>query len=98
MNEERLMKVLLSPYMSEKSMNVADSCRHIVFKIVPDASKAEVKQAVEWLFKVKVEKVQTCNVKGKVKRTRQGIGKRKDWKKAYVRLAEGHDINFLSEK
>ncbi|MCP3678862.1 MAG: 50S ribosomal protein L23 [Gammaproteobacteria bacterium] len=98
MSEERLMKVLLSPYMSEKSMNVADSYRHVVFRVLPDASKSEVKQAVELLFKVKVEKVQTCNMKGKVKRTRQGIGKRKDWKKAYVCLAEGHDINFLSEK
>ena len=95
MNQERLMKVLLEPHISEKSTNVAEQGNQVVFKVVPDATKSEVKQAVEKLFKVTVEGVQVSNVKGKVKKSRAGNGKRKDWKKAYVRLSAGDDINFL---
>ena len=95
MNQERLMKVLLEPHISEKSTNVAEQGNQVVFKVVPDATKSEVKQAVEKLFNVTVEGVQVSNVKGKVKKSRSGVAKRKDWKKAYVRLSAGDDINFL---
>lgn len=96
MNQERLMKVLLSPHSSEKATIVADKHRQFVFKVAVDASKVEIKQAVEKLFKVSVDKVRTCNTKGKVKRYQQTLGRRKDQKKAYVSLAEGHDINFVN--
>jgi large subunit ribosomal protein L23 len=95
MNQERIMKVLLEPHISEKSTNVAEQANQVVFKVVNDATKSEIKQAVEKLFNVTVEGVQVSNTKGKTKRTRFGVGKRKDWKKAYVRLSEGNDINFL---
>jgi large subunit ribosomal protein L23 len=95
MNQERLMKVLLEPHISEKSTNVAEQGNQVVFKVTKDATKSEIKQAVEKLFKVTVQGVQVSNTKGKTKRTRFGVGKRKDWKKAYVRLSEGDDINFL---
>ena len=94
MNKERLMKILLGPVMSEKSANAADSARQFTFKVATDASKPEIAAAVEMLFDVNVEKVQTVNVKGKRKRFGQIQGKRKDWKKAIVRLAEGQDIDF----
>jgi len=95
MNQERLMNVLLEPHVSEKSTIAADKAQQVVFKVVPDASKSEIKQAVELLFEVKVDAVQVTNVKGKTKRTQMGVGRRKDWKKAYVRLAEGQDLNFV---
>ena len=95
MNQERLMKVLLEPHVSEKSTNVAEQANQVVFKVVPDATKEEIKQAVEKLFEVSVEGVQVVNVKGKNKRNRFGSGKRKDWKKAYVSLKAGDDINFI---
>lgn len=94
MNQERLYKVLLGPVISEKAASTEDQ---VVFKVVVDAEKAEVKAAVEKLFDVKVEDVRTLNVKGKTKRTRHGIGKRSDWKKAYVRLAAGQEIDFAVE-
>ena len=89
------MKVLLEPHVSEKSTNVAEQANQVVFKVVPDATKEEIKQAVEKMFEVSVEGVQVVNVKGKNKRNRFGKGKRKDWKKAYVSLKAGDDINFL---
>jgi large subunit ribosomal protein L23 len=95
MNQERIMKVLLAPIVSEKSTRLADENRQFAFKVVPDASKPEVRKAVELMFDVKVEAVQMANVRGKVKRFGQKMGKRSDWKKAYVTLAEGHDINFM---
>ena len=95
MNQERLMNVLLEPHVSEKSTIAADKARQVVFKVTPDATKTEIKQAVELLFEVKVDSVQVTNVKGKTKRTQMGVGRRKDWKKAYIRLEEGQDINFL---
>lgn len=94
MNQERLYKVLLGPVVSEKSAVVAESSNQVVFKVLPSANKAEVKAAVEKMFDVKVENVRVLNVKGKTKRTRHGIGVRSDWKKAYVRLEQGQDIDF----
>ncbi len=96
MNKERLMKVLLAPVISEKSTLAADQANQFVFKVVPDATKPEIKQAVEMLFDVKVAAVKVNNMKGKVKMTRQVVGRRKNWKKAYVRLEAGHDISFVS--
>jgi len=95
MNQERLMKVLIAPIVSEKSTRVADTSRQFVFKVVKDASKPDVRKAVELMFDVKVEGVQIANVRGKTKRFGQSFGKRSDWKKAYVTLAEGHDIDFM---
>ena len=94
MSKERLLKVLLAPLISEKSVNAADNGNQFAFKVATDATKPEIKAAVEMLFEVNVEKVQVLNVKGKTKRFGQRMGKRPDWKKAYVRLAEGQDINF----
>jgi large subunit ribosomal protein L23 len=95
MNQERIMKVLISPIVSEKSTRLADQHRQFVFKVVKDASKPEVRKAVELMFDVKVDAVQIANVSGKVKRFGGAEGKRSDWKKAFVTLAEGHDINFM---
>ena len=95
MSEERLMKLLLSPHVSEKSTRIADKTRQFVFKVVPDATKPEIKQAVELMFKVEVEGVQVVNVAGKRKRFGRMAGRRPDWKKAYVRLKPGHDIDFV---
>ena len=94
MNQERLLTILLGPVTSEKSSMVADKNNQVVFKVLNNATKPEVKQAVEKLFNVKVDNVSTCNVKGKKKRFGQRLGVRKSWKKAYVRLSAGHDINF----
>ena len=95
MNQERIMTVLVAPIVSEKSTRLADENRQFAFKVVPDASKPEVRKAVELMFDVKVKGVQMANVRGKAKRFGQKMGKRSDWKKAYVTLAEGHDINFM---
>jgi large subunit ribosomal protein L23 len=94
MNQERLFKVLLGPHITEKAASATGSATQVAFKVATDASKLEVKKAVEKLFEVKVEGVRVINVKGKTRRTRTGVGKRSDWKKAYVRLAEGQDIDF----
>ena len=95
MNQERLMNILLSPLVSEKSTNAAETANQIVFKVLPSATKQEIKAAIELLFEVNVENVQVANVKGKTKRTQNGVGRRNDWKKAYIRLQEGQDINFV---
>ena len=95
MNQERLMQVLVAPVVSEKSTRIADANRQFVFKVVKDASKPEVRKAVELMFDVKVNSVQITNMRGKTKRHGQNIGRRADWKKAYVTLAEGHDIDFM---
>ena len=94
MNQERIFKVLLGPHITEKASMVSGTAVQVVFKVATDASKLEVKKAVEKLFETKVDNVRMVNVKGKVRRTRTGIGRRSDWKKAYVRLAEGQDIDF----
>lgn len=92
MNRERLMNVLIGPHLSEKSTNVMGESNQVVFKVLPNASKAEIKKAVEMLFEVDVENVTTMNVKGKVKRFGLSFGRRSDWKKAYIRLAKGQTI------
>ena len=89
MNQERVFQVLLGPHVSEKAAIVADLNNQYVFRVAPDATKLEVKKAVEQLFKVKVDDVQTLKVKGKVKRNRYGFRTRPSWKKAYVRLEQG---------
>ena len=95
MNDERLMQVLLAPHVSEKSTRVADSSNQVVFRVRTDARKIEIRRAVEKLFNVEVRSVQVTNVKGKRKGMGRRPGRRSDWKKAYVRLKEGHDIDFL---
>jgi large subunit ribosomal protein L23 len=95
LNQERLMTVLVGPHVSEKSSIVAERHNQICFKVRRDSTKKEIAQAVEMMFEVQVEKVQVSNVRGKIKRFGQTLGKRADWKKAYVTLAEGHDIDFL---
>ncbi len=96
MNQERIYKVLLGPHISEKATVVAESNNQVMFKVAPDATKPEIKAAVEQLFEVKVESVQVLNQKGKHKRTRNGVGKHSDLRKAYVRLQEGQDIDFMT--
>ncbi|MBL3528164.1 MAG: 50S ribosomal protein L23 [gamma proteobacterium endosymbiont of Lamellibrachia anaximandri] len=94
MNNERLMKVLLSPLVSEKSANAADANRQFTFQVATDATKREIAKAVEKMFDVEVERVQVVNVKGKAKRFGAMQGRRSDWKKAYVKLKPGSDIDF----
>lgn len=96
MNQERLLQVLLAPQISEKSTWVADKYEQVIFKVATDATKPEIKAAVELLFKVEVESVQVANVKGKVKRSGRFIGRRKNWKKAYVSLKPGQELNFAA--
>ncbi len=94
MNEERLLQVLLSPHISEKSTLVGEESNQVVFRVMTDARKSEIKKAVEKLFSVKVTNVTVTNVKGKRKGGARSPGRRPDWKKAYVRLAAGDDIDF----
>lgn len=96
MNQERIYKVLVGPQISEKSTLVAEGSNQVVFKVALDASKLEIKRAIEKLFSVKVAQVRVLRMKGKVKRNRFGDVGRSDWKKAYVRLEQGHDIDFAS--
>lgn len=93
--QQRLLKVLLSPHMTEKSTMVADKNRQYVFKVISDATKIEIKRAVELLFDVAVKAVNVCNIKGKQKRFAQRLGRRDDIRKAYVTLKDGYDINFM---
>jgi len=95
-NDKRLYTIILGPLTTEKSVRVADKNQQIVFRVALDATKPELIKAVEKLFSVKVESVRTLKVKGKQKQFRQVPGKRSNWKKAYVRLAEGHDINLAN--
>ncbi|MCP4993234.1 MAG: 50S ribosomal protein L23 [Gammaproteobacteria bacterium] len=94
MNKERLMQVLLSPVVSEKSTIAAEASRQFVFRVASDATKPEIRKAVEMMFNVKVEQVRVVNTKGKAKRFGQMMGKRSDIRKAYVRLAPDNDIDF----
>lgn len=98
-NPNRLMTVLLAPVVSEKGTFLTEKNNQFVFRVAPDATKPEVKAAVELLFstkdkKLQVQSVQIANVRGKQKRAGRHIGRRASWKKAYVRLAPGHDIDF----
>jgi len=94
MNTERLMKILLRPHISEKTTIVAEANKQFTFRVLANASKPEIKQAVELMFDVKVDSVQVLNTKGKIKRFGAMTGKRIDWKKAYVSLKPGFDIDF----
>ncbi len=87
MNQERVFKVLLGPHVSEKATVLADSKKQFVFKVATDATKLEIKKAVESLFDVKVAAVNTLNVQGKTKRTARGLGKRNDWKFSRARIS-----------
>ena len=90
-HQERLMTVIRGPHLSEKA-HIAAEKNQVVLKVRTDATKKEIKQAVELLFEVKVDAVQVVNVKGKTKRFQQSKGRRSDWKKAYVKLAEGSSV------
>jgi len=94
MNQERLLQVLLAPQISEKATYVADKNEQVIFRVASDATKPEIKAAVELLFKVQVDSVQVCNTKGKLKRFKGQVGRRKSWKKAFVCLKPGQEINF----
>ena len=93
---DRLMTVVLAPVVSEKSTFVADKNRQYVFRVVDDATKPEIKAAVELMFKTRVDSVTVLNVLGKERRFGRTVGRRRNWKKAYVRLAAGQEINFAA--
>lgn len=95
-NPEQLMTVVLAPVVSEKSTFVADKNRQYVFRVADQATKPQIKAAVELMFKTKVDSVSVSNVKGKMRRFGRIEGRRRSWKKAYVRLAEGQEINFAA--
>ena len=95
-NIDQLMNVVLAPVVSEKSTFVADKNRQYVFRVADDATKPQIKAAIELMFKTKVENVTVLNVHGKDRRFGRTIGRRRNWKKAYVRLAEGQEINFAA--
>ena len=94
MNKERLMNVLLQPHVSEKSATLAEQANQYVFRVCGDASKEEVKHAVELMFEVKVEGVNLLNKPGKTRRFKNVAGRRNGYKKAYVRLESGQSIDF----
>jgi large subunit ribosomal protein L23 len=95
LSTEKLMSVLIGPHLSEKSSGLAERLKQFVFKVRRDADKPSIKRAVELMFDVKVTEVQVVNCMGKAKRFGRSPGRRQDWKKAYVSLAEGQDIDFL---
>ena len=95
MNQQRLMQVLLAPQISEKATFVAEKNEQVVFRVASDATKPEVKAAVELMFKVTVKSVQISVVNGNHNRFGRNMGTRKNWKKAYVSLAAGQEINFV---
>ncbi|MGH8474794.1 MAG: 50S ribosomal protein L23 [Methylococcales bacterium] len=97
MNQHYLATLIAAPVVSEKSTVAADSWKQFVFKVRKVATKPEIKQAVEKMFNVEVDKVQVANVKGKTKRFGRTLGKRSDWKKAYVKLKPGFDIDFTGK-
>ena len=95
MSQERLLKVLKAPHVSEKATNNAEKSNTIVFKVALDANKVEIANAIEQLFEVKVDSVRTVVVKGKTKRRGAKIGRCSDWKKAYVTLQKGQSLDFV---
>ncbi|MBA3599432.1 MAG: 50S ribosomal protein L23 [Methylibium sp.] len=96
-DEGRLMQVLVSPIVSEKATAVAEKHNQVLFKVLQDATKPEIKAAVELLFKVQVDKVSVVNTKGKAKRFGKGVGRRDNVRKAYVCLKPGQELNFSGE-
>ena len=95
LDQERLMTVVLGPHVSEKTTIMADKHNQVVFRVRRDSNKTDIRRAVELLFSVKVEQVQVVNCRGKIKRSGNEWGRRQNWKKAYVTLAEGDDIDFM---
>lgn len=95
-SQERLLQVILAPQITEKATRLADKHQQIAFKVRTDATKPEIKAAVELVFKVEVDGVAVINVKGKTKRSGRTMGRRKDWKKVYVSLKPGQEINFAA--
>ena len=95
-NIDQLMNVVLAPVVSEKSTLVADKNRQYVFRVADDATKPQIKAAIELMFKTKVDDVTVLNVHGKERRFGKVTGRKRSWKKAYVRLAEGQEINFAA--
>ena len=96
MNQERMYNVLLGAHISEKATVIADEANQFAFKVARDATRPEIKEAVEKIYGVSVKEVTVLNVKGKVKRNMRGVSRKPNWKKAYVRLDDGHDIDFSS--
>lgn len=96
LNSERLMQVLIAPQVSEKSTFVGEKNNQVIFRVMPDATKPEIKAAVELMFKVEVASVQTSNVKGKERRFGRFVGRRRNWKKAFVSLKPGQEINLAA--
>jgi large subunit ribosomal protein L23 len=96
LQEVKLASIIEAPIISEKSTNVGDQSNQYVFKVKKSANKLEIKKAVELMFKVEVDTVRVLNVKGKIKRFGRSLGKRSDWKKAYVKLQSGHSIEFAT--
>ena len=94
MNQERLYNIILGAHISEKASVIADEVNQFAFKVAKDATAPEIKEAVETIYEVPVKKVTVMNVKGKVKRSFRGVSRRPNWKKAYVSLEAGHDIDF----
>jgi large subunit ribosomal protein L23 len=95
MNQERILSIILGPHLSEKTSSISEQNNQVTFRVVGDATKPEIKKAVEALLNVQVRDVQVLNVKGKTKRTARGkLRSRSDWKKAYVRLEQGQEIDF----
>ncbi len=94
MISDRSYKVLLAPHVSEKSTLLAEKAKQYVFRVATDSTKAQIKVAVQDIYKVEVKSVQVINMRGKTTRFGRIAGRRKNWKKAYVSLKEGHDINF----
>lgn len=95
MNPERVYTVLVEPHISEKVSILGDTANQYAFKVAKDATKAEIREAVETIFDVEVLKVTTANVKGKVKRNVRGITRKKNWKKAYITVAAGQEIDYM---
>jgi len=96
MNQERLLNVIRAPHVSEKAAMATELANQYVFKVATDATKPEIKAAIESVFGVSVESVKVVNQKGKVRRAKNGIGRRNDWKKAYVSLVDGQQIDFTA--
>ena len=95
MNPERVFTVLIEPHISEKVSILGDEVNQYAFKVSKDATKPEIREAVETLFKVDVSKVTTANVKGKVKRNARGVTRKKNWKKAYITVAAGQELDYM---
>jgi large subunit ribosomal protein L23 len=95
-SQDRLLQVILAPQITEKATRIADKYQQIAFKVRTDATKPEIKAAVELVFKVEVQAVTVANIKGKEKRAGRVMGRRKDWKKAFVSLKPGQEINFAA--